>query len=408
VLTHRSVRLAAPLLVAAAAAPLPVPAQVSPPPPEHHVTSYGLVYQVPAMAQARVRADIPYKSVEGATLGFDLYLPAGSGRGGRLPAIVFLNTIGDRPGAGLMKAWGQYTSWPRLAAARGYAGITFTSRASDPVADARDLLAYVAAHAGELGIDPDRIGVWACSAHVLKGLPALMAGQLPEAKAAVLYYGGADVSSFRRDLPVLLVRAGRDRPLVNERIDQNIAAAASANAPWTVINAAGLHHGFDCLDDLDESRRVILDTMAWFDRHLRPERLPVSERSLAREALSYWFAQEYAEAADAYARYAQAHPDDVFAINRLGTAQIYAGRHDDGIRTFESLRGKQGANPASISYNIACAHALKGEADKAMAALERAVTEGFSNPRGLEEDPDLAGLRGDARFAALKERLASK
>ncbi|MGH9868622.1 MAG: TPR end-of-group domain-containing protein [Candidatus Polarisedimenticolia bacterium] len=378
-----------------------------PAPSPHQVTSYGLVYHVPLMDQIEVRADIPYKSVDGATLGMDLYLPPLRRAGDRLPVIVFLNTAGDRPGNVSMKTWGQYTTWPRLAAARGYAGIAFSSRASDPVSDARDLLAWVTSHADELGLDPDRIGVWACSAHVLHALPALMTGRMPQAKAAALFYGAADIGSFRKDLPVLLVRAGRDRPFINEQIDKVTSAAATANAPWTVVNAAGLHHGFDCLDDLDESRRIILDTMAWFDRHLRPVPFPRAKRSLALEALSYWFAQEYSEAAEAYGRYVKANPDDLFAINRLGTAQIYAKKYEDSIRTFESLRAK-GARDAAVSYNIACAYALMGDKDKAMSSLEQAVAEGFDNAQGLQEDPDLASLRGDARFAELQDRLAPK
>jgi len=382
------------------------PAGPPPGPPEHQVTSYGLVYQIPGMEKAAVRKDIVYKTVEGASLALDLYMPGDRRPGESVPVIVFMNTIGDRPGDP-MKEWGQYRSWPRLAAARGYAGISFASRPDSAVDDAADLLAWVVSHAGELGLDASRIGLWACSAHVMHGLPALMAGRFPQAKAAVLYYGAADVAAFDKDLPVLLVRAGRDRAFVNGKVDQVIAAAASANAPWSVINAPGLHHGFDCLDDLDDSRRVIRDTMDWFDRHLRPEPLPPGAPTLAREALSYWFAQEWPLAADAYARYVKSHPDDLVALNRLGTSQIYARRFDEAIATFEHVRQKGGA-PASVSYNIACAYALKGEKDQALTALERAVTEGMNDPRGLQEDPDLASLRDDARFLALKDRLASK
>ncbi len=64
--------------------------------------------------------------------------------------------------------------------------------------------------------------------------------------------------------------------------------------------------------------------MDWFDRKMLPEPLPPGSPSLAREALSFWFAQEWSLAAEAYDRYVQANPDDVFALNRLGTAQIYA------------------------------------------------------------------------------------
>ncbi len=43
-----------------------------------------------------------------------------------------------------------------------------------------------------------------------------------------------------------------------------------------------------------------------------------------------------------------------------------------------------------------------GDKDKPIAALERTVAEGMSDARGLQEDPDLASLRDDARFIALR------
>ena len=82
-----------------------------------------------------------------------------------------------------------------------------------------------------MGIDPERLIVIAWSGNVSAGLPAVEDTQRKAIKAAVIYYGSADVSQVRLDLPVLFVRAGLDQPLTNQSFDRRIAAGIAANAP---------------------------------------------------------------------------------------------------------------------------------------------------------------------------------
>jgi hypothetical protein len=91
---------------------------------------------------------------------------------------------------------------------------------------------------------------------VSAGLPIVEDPQRKAIKAAAIYYGSADVPQVRLDLPVLFVRAGLDQPLSNQIFDRTIAAGMAANAPWTVLNYPGGHHGFDVLDDNDLSREI--------------------------------------------------------------------------------------------------------------------------------------------------------
>jgi hypothetical protein len=58
-------------------------------------------------------------------------------------------------------------------------------------------------------------------------------------------------------------------------------------------------------------------------------------------------------------------------------------------------------------YNLACCRALLGRPAAALDALEQSVEEGpgFIGIEHLLEDPDLASLRGEARWKALVERL---
>jgi hypothetical protein len=52
-------------------------------------------------------------------------------------------------------------------------------------------------------------------------------------------------------------------------------------------------------------------------------------------------------------------------------------------------------------YNLACLRATRGEVDGAFEALRQSVQRGIADPTLLQQDPDLASLRADPRFAAL-------
>ena len=80
------------------------------------------------------------------------------------------------------------------------------------------IVSYVREHAAELRADPDRIGIWACSGHVSKSLPMAEDPARTTIKSAVFYYGAAPVKQWRLDLPILMVRAGLDRPALNRSI----------------------------------------------------------------------------------------------------------------------------------------------------------------------------------------------
>src|SRR5262245_43806075 len=81
------------------------------------VTKHGIVHRVPGMPAVTVRRDI---ALAGAPK-LDLYTPA-SAKAGKLPVVVFINGVGDRPDSRL-KDWQIYQDWARVVAARGYAAV---------------------------------------------------------------------------------------------------------------------------------------------------------------------------------------------------------------------------------------------------------------------------------------------
>jgi len=60
-----------------------------------------------------------------------------------------------------------------------------------------------------------------------------------------------------------------------------------------------------------------------------------------------------------------------------------------------------------VQYNLACALALTGRRRQAIEALERAVELGYRDRRQLEEDPDLAALRGEKAYGAILQQLSA-
>src|SRR5260370_856823 len=103
-----------------------------------------------------------------------------------LPAVVFVP--GDAPEEIIAdaKQWGQYVSWGQLVALSGLVAVTTNHRSTSGFKDlegaAQDVdaaLDYVRTNGPDLGIDPERIAIWTCSAGApfafrtaLRGRPA--------------------------------------------------------------------------------------------------------------------------------------------------------------------------------------------------------------------------------------------
>jgi len=377
-------------------------AQALPDPPGrvHEVTAQEVVYAVPGMDRVVVKSDIPYKKIEGGELKLDLYSPPDAKPGAKNPAVVFINGVGDRPGDSL-KDWGIYRSWARLVAASGWIGVTFQARGpyDQSATDIRDAFVFLRRDAAKLGIDADRIAAWVCSGNVTSGLAVLMNDVDAGVRGAVVYYGSSNVEKLRTDLPVYFVRAGRDNPNLNSKIDEMWKRAIAAGAPWVMVNAPTSQHAFDAFDETDESRRIVRETLDFY-RDLFAPPAPTGPPSLAKKALSHWFGgREYPQAAQAYSEYVKAHPNDAVAWMRLGLSQ--ANMKDPAAAGSLEKAVQLGMKSPTDLYNVACGYALIGQNEKALDALARAVAAGFDDRRLLETDTDLASIRDTDGFRAI-------
>ena len=136
------------------------------PPTFEEMTRRPVVYSVPGMANARVREGLIYKTVQGSPLHFDLYAPPGPSKA--RPAVILIHG-GPVPSGNEPRRWGMFASHGRLLAANGMIGIPFDhrlvglDRLHDSAADLADLVVHVREHAATLGIDPERLALWAFS-----------------------------------------------------------------------------------------------------------------------------------------------------------------------------------------------------------------------------------------------------
>lgn len=263
---------------------------------QEHVSKKAAVYRIPGMEAVKVRRDVEYRVTDAGALTMDIYYPPDAKGGARTPAVV---VVAGFPDSGYeakvgckFKEMGSSVSWARLAAASGVVAITYTNR--EPATDVHALLRHVWQHAAMLGIDENRVGVWASSGNVPLALSVLMQEARDYLKCAVLCYGymldlegatgvaeaartwgfanpcaGKSVNELPRDTPLFIVRAGQDQmPHLNETIDRFMVKALSRNLPVTFVNHAAAPHAFDLYHDSAASREIIRQILAFMRFHL--------------------------------------------------------------------------------------------------------------------------------------------
>jgi len=99
-------------------------------------------------------------------------------------------------------------------------------------------------------------------------------------------------------------------------------------------------------------------------------------------------------------RHVQMNPHDSRALCILANQLCNIGETERGMRMAEeSLR--RGEDQPLVLYNLACFYAQRGEVDRSLQLLERAVDSGWGDRAWLETDSDLDPLRADPRFTAL-------
>ncbi len=129
---------------------------------------------------------------------------------------------------------------------------------------------------------------------------------------------------------------------------------------------------------------------------------PADASALYRDALDAQRRNEPAQAEDLYKMALGIDPAHVSAMNNLGVIYMGQNRHAEAISLFErALRQKrQYADPY---YNLACLHAQRGDAGRALENLKSAID---IDPKVVEwarQDRDLANIRSTEAFRKMME-----
>ncbi len=344
------------------------------------------------------RRTVVFAHDAGGDLKADLYRPANSKE--KLPIIIFVNVVGRLLGSAPFREHPQYQGWGRAATTIGTAGVVMES-GENPSANFDQLISYLRAHAAELNLDPDQTVVWSCSANVQLGLPLITDPARKYIRAGIVYYGTGKTGTFRSDISVLLVRAGLDSPSLNHGLEETAAAALKENAPWTVINVAGGHHGFDGLDDNVESTEVISQTLAFAQRALRHDfQAAISERQVQAEAAGLVNSAHWAEAATAYQKILAANPGDDMAHWRLAQVLVEQGKDREAIPHFQQALDLGNMNRGLISMQAAKSAMATGDKEAALKFLESLKGIKVMTSRA-KADPAFTSLQNDPRFKAI-------
>jgi dienelactone hydrolase len=239
-----------------------------------------VVVRFAAMEKVTVQENVVFKSVDGTDLAMDLYtVPSGRPK----PAVVLVS------GGANVRGWGLYKDYGRIVGASDVVAVIPDKRFQGPqglddgAQDTLDLLAHLRTNAARYNVDGSRICLWTFSG----GGSLAQLGIQPENKlSCVVAYYGLGQAGPRLALqqhaaampPMLIVRAGRDSPGLNNAIDVFTSTALALNAPLTVLNYPNGVHAFEVEDNrpepkepanIAETERILRTTMHWIREQLR-------------------------------------------------------------------------------------------------------------------------------------------
>jgi len=99
-------------------------------------------------------------------------------------------------------------------------------------------------------------------------------------------------------------------------------------------------------------------------------------------------------------------PKFVEALQVLGDDYTRRGKFQEGLTIDKKLAQLRPEDP-SMLYNLACSYSLTKRYDRAVAALSRAIEQGYRDFKWLVKDPDLLGLRRHPLFKKIQVKILS-
>lgn len=337
-------------------------------------TSWGVVYDIPATKEVKVQRDVPFLD----TLTMDIYTPPDLKAGEKRPAVVFVNAAGDF-GVNKIKTWGIYQSWPRLVAAHGLIGIAMDADGARIQESVRGVFDFLTTKGAPYGVDGTRLGLYAASAHVRGTYEYLISEHAAKGlRAAALYYGGVPAGRLRTDLPVLFIVSQSDAPGMGAALGTLWQRVVEAKAPWALLFASNLPHGFDAFSDNDDARRVIQQSLAFWKSHLEPVPQPAWQPSPARAVVAATYANEPQRASELLGNWLKENPHDAFGQAQYGRLLTQLRRFDEATAAYEKAQAL-GSNEPGIAAGLGQIKLNQRQYEQAIPLLTRAIEAGMRN-----------------------------
>ena len=97
-------------------------------------------------------------------------------------------------------------------------------------------------------------------------------------------------------------------------------------------------------------------------------------------------------------------PHFVEALQLLGDHYTQRGQFEHSLKVDKQLSRLEPRNPL-VFYNLACSHSLNGDVDRAVMALDRALSLGYRDFKWLAKDPDLRRLRQHPLYRTIEDKI---
>lgn len=339
-----------------------------------NASSWGVVVDHPDMKLVEVRKGISYFKDDKVDLQIDVYLPPRRKLGQKLPVVVFMNGFGDQA----LKSSGVYRSWPKLVAAHGFVGVSMDSDATRLHESFGMLFKFLSSLDY---VDGNRIGIYAASANIRESAKYLLSNKAhPGIKAAALYYGEVPALPYRKDLPVLFIVTELDARHMNySTLWSNVL---ESKAPWTITMAPGMPHAFDVFSETSTAKRLVMETINFWNTHLRPAAVSTSKPSLAREIIATEYAGDYQKIVRLMRDWFRENPDskDAAAYRLLGNSLMRIREYAEAEQVYK--KSLELADDRGTKLNmVIISHALEkqDEAARYLREYEEGKTpEGFT------------------------------
>ncbi len=262
----------------------------------HYITGKNLLYKIEDHKNTVIKKNLIYNERNGKILMFDLYLPPDENKSGAYPCVIFIHGDGPKFLIRNAKNWQIFKDYGRLAASKGFAGITFNHGNSDmgkngdlAEKDFKDMVNFLRNHSEEYRLDRDNIFIWVFSAGGAAGVSWILRENQDYIKGVIIYYGllktkypeysPVDILKIFSPLtntglpPFLTVKSERDSmKIIKDSNEEFYRLAGEKGLNITLIRHKTGRHAFDALDDNDETRSVIkssLDFLTLLQKHSR-------------------------------------------------------------------------------------------------------------------------------------------